>query len=111
MVSNIKLFDAAAVSTPAAGTLYTSPANVKTLVKKLVFTNPTAGALNLSVYLVPTGGAAGDTNAVRKTKTLATLETWEYYEAENQELNPGDFLAAAASGAGIVAHGAGLAIT
>jgi hypothetical protein len=110
MVSNQKLFDPAAVSTPAAGTLYTSPANVKTVIKKLTFYNGSGGALNLTVYLVPTGGAAGSGNIVAY-HTLADKETYECYPAENQELNAGDFLSAASSGAGIVAQGAGLAIT
>lgn len=110
MVSNIKLFDAAAVATPGPGTLYTAPVNQKVLVKKLTFYNGSGGALNLTVYLVPSGGAAGATNIVRY-KTLADKESFECFEAENQELNAGDFLAAAASGAGIVAHGAGVAIT
>jgi hypothetical protein len=112
MITNSKLFDASTVTSGSAGTLYTAPANVKALIKKLVFANTDANnAYTLSVYLVPSGGTASDANVLRKTKTLAALETWECYEAENQQLKPGDFIAANASGSAIIAHGAGLLIT
>jgi hypothetical protein len=111
MVTPARLLEGTAVSTPGAGTLYTAPVNQTALIKKLVFANTTNGALTVSVYLVPLAGAAGAGNAVRTTKTIAPYDTFECYEAENQVLPAGDFLAAAASGAGVTATASGLLIT
>lgn len=110
MILDAKLFAAAAVSTPAAGTLYTSATNVRTRITKLTFYNGSGGALNLTVYKVDSGGAAGATNIIAY-KTLADKETYECYAIQQHELDAGDFISAMASGAGIVAHGAGLKIT
>lgn len=110
MVTPTTLIAAAAVSTPGAGTLYTVPANQTCVLKKLTFSNSTNGALTVSVYLVPSGGSAGDSNVIKKLRTVGPYEAWEVFEAENHNLNAGDFISAAASGAGIVARGSGLLV-
>jgi chitodextrinase len=110
MVIPSALIEGTAVGTSAT-TLYTAPANQTVLLKKLTFSNTTNGALTLSVYLVPSGGSAGSGNAVRTLKTLAPYETFECYEAENQVLAPGDFVAATGSATGITARGSGMLVS
>lgn len=70
------------VLTNAAAIYYTVPANTTTIIKKLTFANTTAGAVTVTVYF----SGSDDAHTVRKTRTLAALETWECYEAENHSL-------------------------
>jgi hypothetical protein len=87
--------------TAAAATYYTAPANTRTIIKKLTFTNPvsSAAARIVTVHLVPSGGAASDTNTITSQKSIAIGQTWECFEAENHILSPGDFVQALADAA------------
>ena len=81
-------------------TQYTASANnnVRTIIDKFTSTNYTAGALTLTVYLVPFGSAAANSNLV-KIKTLAPGECYVWPEVVGHTLNPGDFIATNASAA------------
>jgi hypothetical protein len=91
---------------------YYTPAALTTCVlKKLTATNSTAGAIALTVYLVPSGGAPGVTNIVTSAKSIAAGATYEVYEAENHVLQPGDSLQAFASaGASLTLRASGIEI-
>lgn len=102
MIVNAQLFVGSAVSTPGDGTLYTSPVNVQTLLKKLIFYNGSGGALVLVVKL----GASAVV-----TKNIADKETYECFPLENMQLVPGGTLVANCSGAGVTADASGLLIT
>lgn len=77
-------------------TLYTAT-NVKTVIDKFSVTNTTGGAVTLTVHLVPSGGTAGDPNCVLKTKSVASLETYNCPELVGQMLKSGDFISLIAS--------------
>jgi hypothetical protein len=89
----------AAQLTTAAAVYYTAPANTKSLIKKLTFTNTTTGALTVTVYLVPNGGTPGATNILISAQPIAAGETWECFAAEGQVLQVGGTLQALASAA------------
>lgn len=85
-----------------ATTYYTSPANVRTLIKKLTLTNPTTAAVNVTIYLIPKAGTAGTANMLIDARTIAAHETKEIFEAENHMLESEAFLQAVASTAAAV---------
>jgi hypothetical protein len=93
MVDPKRLIDGSQL-TGSAATYYTSPALTKTRIQKLVFCNTTAGAVAVTLYLIPSGGSAGATNTVWSAKTLAAGETRECYEAEGHVLEAGGFIQA-----------------
>ena len=80
--------------TAAAATYYTVPANLRSIVKKLTFTNSTAIARAVTVYLVPSGGTAGVTNILISARIVGPGETYECFEAQGHVLNTGDFIQA-----------------
>lgn len=113
MITAKKLFDPAQL-TAAAATYYTVPVGAKCILKKLTFTNPTSSAAprTVTVYLIPNGGTAADSNTLISAKALAIGETWDCVEAENQILNAGDFIQALASAAtDVTIMGSGLEVT
>jgi len=80
--------------TAAAATYYTAPANTKSIIKKLTFTNTTGIARTVTVYLVPYAGTAGATNTLISARAIAPGETYDCTEAMGQELATGGFLQA-----------------
>lgn len=91
----------------AQTTKYTSPASGKgTWIDKFTATNYSAGPITVSVNLVPVAGAAGNTNLIVKTKSLAAGETYTFPELVGKFLNPGDFISWIASAAASANGGA-----
>ena len=88
--------------TAAAATYYTAPANTKSIIKKLTFTNSTGTARTVTVYLVPYGGTAGVTNILISARAVAPGETYDCSEAMGQELATGGFLQALSDAAAAV---------
>lgn len=80
--------------TASAATYYTSPTNGRGIIKKLTFTNSTATARTLTVYLVPAAGTADATNIVTDAVTVAAHSVYECFEAEGQTLLTGQTLQA-----------------
>lgn len=79
-------------------TEYTAPASTKTIIDKFTATNTDAAAVTISVNLVASGGAAGASNLIVKTKSIAAGETYAFdSELKNQILNTGDFISVIAS--------------
>jgi len=93
MVTPARIIEGAQL-TGSAATYYTAPVLTKVRLRKLVFCNTTGGAVNVTVYLVPSGGSAGVTNTVWSAKTLGAGVTIECYEAEGHVLEAGDFISA-----------------
>jgi len=99
-VTATTLFESTGLTTSAA-TIYTS-SNVKTIIDKFTATNYTSSttpaAVSFTVYLVASGGTAGDsTNSVVLTKTLQAGETYTLPEVVGHILNSGDFISVKAS--------------
>lgn len=113
MITPKKLF-APAQLTGSSAVYYTVPLNVKTIIKKLTFTNPvsSAAARLVTVYLVPSGGSASDTTTLISQKSVAIGETWECFQIENHIIESQDTIRAFADAAtDVTIMGSGLEIT
>lgn len=108
-VNNKVLFEAKDCET--VQTTQATSLNVRTIIDKLTGCKTTAGALTISVNLVPTLGTAGATNLVVKTKSLAAGETYTFPEIVGQYLMPGGFISTIASAAGITIRACGREIS
>lgn len=82
--------------TTSAATLYTSPANTKTIVTEATFTNVDTVARLLTVYIVRSGGTASAANTLISAKSIAAGEAYVSPELAGQILGPGDFIQAKA---------------
>lgn len=80
----------------AQTTQYTS-AGVRAIIDKFTATNTSAASATITVNLVPSAGSAGDGNAIVKTKTLQTLETYTFPELVGHVLEVGSFISTQAS--------------
>lgn len=88
----------ATVTTGAAANVYASVGN--TAVTYLSLTNITAGNVLANVYVVPSGGTAGNTNVTLLQIEIATLDTYQLYAGnEKLLLNNGDSIQANSNGA------------
>jgi hypothetical protein len=83
----------------AETTQYTAPGATRTIIDKFTGTNTTAGAVNLTVKLVQSGGAAGAANTIVSVKAIAAGECYTFPEIVGHVLNPGDFISTLASAA------------
>ena len=75
----------------AETTQYTAT-NVKTIIDKCTATNVTAGAVVLTIRIVPSGGTAGASNAISYQKSVAPGTTEIFPEIVGQYMNAGDFI-------------------
>lgn len=98
-----RLIDGATL-TGSVATYYLSPSNKTTVIKKLPIVNTTAGAVNCTIYLVPSG-TAGATNTITSAKSIAVGETWSCPDAENMVLEQGGTIQALGNGLTIMASG------
>lgn len=80
-------------------TLYTCPSTIESSVHGLVFSNPTAGALTVTLKLYKQ--ELGTTVTVGPAKSIAANDVYTWPKPIN--LNAGDYIVAVGSGAGIVA--------
>lgn len=71
-----------------------------TLIDKFTATNHDTAAWSITVYLVPSGGAAGVSNKIVATKTLQPNETYTFPEIVGAALASGDFIATEAPASG-----------
>ena len=91
--------------TDSAATYYTATAPVlKTVIKEMTFCNVHTSAVTITVYIVPSGGAADNANAEFYTATLQAKETKIF--GRTSVMETGDFIQALASVASKVAFSA-----
>jgi hypothetical protein len=83
----------------AQTTQYTAGTGVTCIIDKFTATNYTAGAVTLSVNLVPVSGTAGNANLIVKTKSLAAGECYTFPEIVGHVLGPGGFISTIAGAA------------
>lgn len=91
--------------TGAVTTLYTVPASTRTLVKDIDVVNTTAGALTIDIYLVPSGGSAGTTNALFYGYSINANSNLQW--TGTQIMDAGDTIQIKASGVGCTIHASG----
>src|SRR6266702_688065 len=63
-----------------ATTMQYTATGVRTIIDKFTGTNTTAGAVTLTVFLVPNAGAAGVTNTIVSARSLAAGECYTFPE-------------------------------
>lgn len=97
---------ATAALTAVAATYATSPANSTLTLKKVTVTNTSGVAVNVTLYKVPSAGAAGTSNLLASGLTIPPNTVnggvKEIFEAENQTLLAGETLQALAGTAGVL---------
>lgn len=95
----------APVQVAAAATDYIAAVTVKTRLDKVTVTNPTTTARSITFYIIPSGGAAGDSTTITKEYAIPAKSTWNCPDLVGQILSPasggaaGDKLQALASAA------------
>ena len=95
-----------AAITTGVTTLYTVPASTRTFLKEFRIANTTAAAINVRVFLVPSAGSAGTSNAFIYDIAVPANNALQYDGV--QIMNAGDTIQiqAAAVGLTITASGA-----
>jgi hypothetical protein len=93
----VKKLGQSAIGTGA--TIYTVPTGYRTDVVDINIANTTAGALSVSIYLVPSGGSHTTSNMLFPAVSVPanTLVQWTGL----QVLNTGDFIYGVGSGSGV----------
>lgn len=79
-------------------TQYTAT-NCKTIIDKFTVTNTAAAAVTISVNLVASGGAAGNSNLIIDARAIAVNECYTCPELIGQVLENGGFISTIASAA------------
>jgi hypothetical protein len=85
------------VMTTGATTLYTVPASTRTFVKDIDIINTDNSGVTFDVYLVPSAGTAGVSNALFYQQPIAAKQTIQWQGT--QILNTGDTIQVKASAA------------
>lgn len=88
-----------AIGTGAGTLLYTVPTGIRTEVLDICIANTTAGALTITLHLVPVGIAVGTSNAMFSSVSIPANTTVHW--SGIQCLNAGDFIQGIGSAAGL----------
>lgn len=89
---------------------YTS-SNAKTIIDKFTATNVSAGALTLSVNIVPNAGSVSNANLIIDAKSIAANETFTFPGLVGHILTTGDFISTNASATGLTIRASGRVVT
>jgi hypothetical protein len=81
----------AQISNVSSTAVLTSSGN--NAITSMVFCNTTAGSVTLTVYLVPSGGSAGDSTTIVKSLTIVANDTY-VFDTSKFILSNGDALRA-----------------
>lgn len=95
-----------AAITTGVTTLYTVPASTRTLVKEMNISNTTAASINVRVFLVPSAGTAGTTNAFLYDVAVPPNNSLQYNGIQVMNASETIQVQAAATGLTITASGA-----
>lgn len=97
-INNKCLIEATQLGT-SASSLYQVNVNITAIIKKLTITNTSAGAVTVTIYLVPSGNTPSTSNMVTDAIAIAAGKTYEAYECEGHVLQTGDSIQAFSSAA------------
>ena len=95
-----------AAITTGVTTLYTVLASTRTLLKEFSIANTTAAAINVRVFLVPSAGSAGTSNAFLYDVSVPNANTLQYNGIEVLDAGDTIQIQAASAGLTIIASGA-----
>lgn len=98
-----------AAITTGVTTLYTVPASTRTLLKEFSIANTTGAAINVRVFLVPSGGSAGTGNAFLYDVPVPNANALQYDGV--QVMNAGDTIQVQAASAGLTITASGAQAT
>lgn len=76
--------------------------SVHTIIDKITSVNYSASAATISVNIFASGGSAGNSNLITKTRTILPGETYTFPEMVGQIMNPGDSLSTIAGTASAI---------
>jgi hypothetical protein len=99
LVQNIQLPNAVAAQ-------YTCPTNSLVIVRHVVFTNTTAGAITVTAEIVPNGGSTGAAAQILSALSIAGNTAYVSPEFSGVVLNAGDTIQCFASGAASISMNA-----
>lgn len=83
----------------SATTEYTAPTSTKAVIHRFTATNTTAGAITLTIHIVPSGSAVGASNMVLSALSIAANTTTDITQIQDHVLDAGDSIAVLASAA------------
>lgn len=83
----------------ASATTYYTASDGKTRIDACALTNTTAGAVTVTMYLVPSGGSASASNCILSARSIPAGTTFNVTSAIGQWLDTGGTLQALASSA------------
>lgn len=89
----------------SVSTFYTAPTLTRTIAKCFDIVNTTAAAITVNLYLVPSGGTAGTSNALLYGRTVPVGGNVQW--TGTQVLNAGDTVQINASAVGCTYNGSG----
>lgn len=96
----------------SASVEYIAPTNTHAIIDKFTATNLDGSSQTVSIYLVPSGGSAGNDNLIVKEKSISSGDTESIDELKNHTLNSGDSIQVLASIASkIVGRASGREVT
>lgn len=90
---------------PTVDTVYTAPVLTRTLVKDIDIANTSAVAIDVTLYLVPSGGAPSNSNTLIPAVTIPANGMFQW--CGTQILNAGDSIRVTASALGATVHVSG----
>jgi hypothetical protein len=100
------LYETVAIAA-AETTMYTAPANTRTVIDKHTLTNTTAGAILVTVRLIPSGSVAAGGFAVMNLVSIGPNTSYTCPEIVGHVLNPGDFISILPAAVGINGRASG----
>lgn len=103
-VNYLRMFQAALAT--ATTTQYTVPASRQDVIKDIELANTTGAAIQVFVYVVPTGNSAGTANEVIPGVSIPANQSLHW--TGTIVMNAGDFIATATSATGVTATVSGL---
>lgn len=106
VISPAQLGRGAISTTPTVDTQYTVPALTRAILKTMDITNTsTTTDLDVTVYLVPSGGSPGTANTLISSFTISANGVLQWSGA--QVLNPGDTIQTMGSASGLTFNASG----
>jgi hypothetical protein len=102
MAVTAKQLAAADFAANTATTIYTVPANTRTIIDKFTACNTDASARTLSIHIVASGGSVGDSNLILDALSIAANTTVEIEFMKNHVLETGQTIRAFASQASTI---------
>jgi len=110
MAVTTKVLIEAKTAETAQTTQYTAT-NCTARIDHFTATNTSSSNVTISVNLVPSGGTAGTTNLVVKTRAIAPNECYTFPELTGASLASGDFISTLTSSAVLTIRANGVEIT